>query len=643
MPNLYYHDALKRGQKEFRACAARGEQPYLPVLSEFVGEEQLGRTVSLGTVQVPLEFVVGTKSLGRTQSFSRSFMPLMGPNTEFAGKWQRLCQAHLEEGIWEPIKAWEYRNRFYVEEGHKRVSVLKFFDANTVSAQVTRILPIRDGSREIELYYEFVDFYQYSRINFLEFSKPGGYAALQKALGKAPGQAWNEEDRRDFSTAFYHFHQAYEAQGGGRLTSTVGDALLAYLKVYGYDTLVGKGAADIQAAVARVWEEITLQQEAEPIDVRLSPPQAEKKSPGLLSWFLPRGEQKVLRAAFLHDKDPRTSDWTYGHELGRRHLEKVFGGGLETSARCNVMEGDPLSALEEAIAEGSNVIFTTSPLLLPASLRAAVDHPEVTILNCSLNTSHRYIRTYYARMYEVKFITGAMAGAMAGDDPVGYICDSPIYGQVAGINAFALGVQLTNPLARVHLEWSSVDDAKTAVQRLTEKGIRLISAQDLARRGAPGHNFGLSVIEGDHQVNLAMPVWKWGIYYEALLRRIQDRSFQMEYRESHKALNYYWGLSSGVVDLRCSYRLPDCTRKLADLLRDGIRSGLCHPFRGPIYDQRGTLQVEEGDALDVERIITMDWLADNVVGSIPAYEALSDTGKATVGIVGVEATKEKES
>ena len=643
MPNLYYHDALKRGQKEFRACAARGEQPYLPVLSEFVGEEQLGRTVSLGTVQVPLEFVVGTKSLGRTQSFSRSFMPLMGPNTEFAGKWQRLCQAHLEEGIWEPTKAWEYRNRFYVEEGHKRVSVLKFFDANTVSAQVTRILPIRDGSREIELYYEFVDFYQYSRINFLEFSKPGGYAALQKALGKAPGQAWSEEDRRDFSTAYYHFHQAYEAQGGGRLTSTVGDALLAYLKVYGYDTLVGKGAADIQAAVARVWEEITLQQEAEPIDVRLSPPQAEKKSPGLLSWFLPRGEQRVLRAAFLHDKDPRTSDWTYGHELGRRHLEKVFGGGLETSARCNVMEGDPLAALEEAIAEGSSVIFTTSPLLLPASLRAAVDHPEVTILNCSLNTSHRYIRTYYARMYEVKFITGAMAGAMAGDDPVGYICDYPIFGQVAGINAFALGVQLTNPLARVHLEWSSVDDARTAVQRLTEKGIRLISAQDLARRGAPGHNFGLSVIEGDHQVNLAMPVWKWGVYYEALLRRIQDRSFQMEYRESHKALNYYWGLSSGVVDLRCSYRLPDCTRKLADLLRDGIRSGLCHPFRGPIYDQRGTLQVEEGDALDVERIITMDWLADNVVGSIPAYEALSDTGKATVGIVGVEATKEKES
>lgn len=163
-----------------------------------MGEEQLGHTTNLGTILIPLEFVVGTKSLGRTQSFSRSFMPLMGANTEFAGKWQRLCQAHLEEGIWDPIKVWEYRNRFYVEEGHKRVSVLKFFDANSISAQVTRILPQRDGSREIELYYEFVDFYQCSRINFLEFSKPGSYTELQKQLGKQPGQAWSENDPAGF-------------------------------------------------------------------------------------------------------------------------------------------------------------------------------------------------------------------------------------------------------------------------------------------------------------------------------------------------------------------------------------------------------------------------------------------------------------
>ena len=37
----------------------------------------------------------------------------------------------------------------------------------------------------------------------------------------------------------------------------------------------------------------------------------------------------------------------------------------------------------------------------------------------------------------------------------------------------------------------------------------------------------------------------------------------------------------------------------------------------------------------------MDYLVDTVVGTIPAYDELSDTAKATVGIVGVPATREK--
>jgi hypothetical protein len=32
----------------------------------------------------------------------------------------------------------------------------------------------------------------------------------------------------------------------------------------------------------------------------------------------------------------------------------------------------------------------------------------------------------------------------------------------------------------------------------------------------------------------------------------------------------------------------------------------------------------------------MDWLAENVVGSIPEYEELSDEGKATVDMAGIK-------
>ena len=48
-----------------------------------------------------------------------------------------------------------------------------------------------------------------------------------------------------------------------------------------------------------------------------------------------------------------------------------------------------------------------------ASVKMAIAHPQVKILNCSLNASHKYIRTYYARMYEARFLTGVLAGALA--------------------------------------------------------------------------------------------------------------------------------------------------------------------------------------------------------------------------------------
>ena len=348
MPSEYYRDALKRAQKEFRSCTAKGEYPYLPVLDEFVSQEDLLRTVDLGTIQVPLEFVVGTQTDGRTQAFARNFMPLMEEESEFAFKWKKLCQSQLEEGIRDPISAYEYLNRYYVTEGNKRVSVLKYFEADSIYAHVTRILPKRTDTRESELYYELIDFWRCSRINFIEFSKPGSYIRLQELVGKRVGDPWTDEERSGFSTAYYYFRRAYEDNGGRRLTSTVGDAMLAYMEIYGYPSLRGVSGEEIRRAVARAWEEITLQQEEEPIDVKLTPEEETRKR-DLLSKMLPKAAPKPLKVAFLHDKAPETSGWTYGHELGRRHLETVFAGQVETCAYCNALDGDPLVVMEQAI------------------------------------------------------------------------------------------------------------------------------------------------------------------------------------------------------------------------------------------------------------------------------------------------------
>ena len=151
MPRLYYKEAQRRAQKEFRACTSRGEYPYPPVLDDFVSRDQLNRGVNLGTVQIPLEFVVGTCTDIRTNAFARNFMPLLEEDSEFATKWQALCQAHVEEGIRDPIKVYEYMNRYYVQEGNKRVSVLKYFQADSITAELAEYKSVRGQLRTVDL------------------------------------------------------------------------------------------------------------------------------------------------------------------------------------------------------------------------------------------------------------------------------------------------------------------------------------------------------------------------------------------------------------------------------------------------------------------------------------------------------------
>ena len=147
-----YKHALKQGQKDYRADVLRGRYPYPQVLDEVLVESMCAGRVELGLVEVPLEQIVGTKSAGRKSAFSSSFMPLLPLETEFSNKWIRLCQAHLgDEGIREPIKCYEYMGRFYVEEGNKRVSVLKSYGAGTIPGQVTRLLPAESQDLAVQL------------------------------------------------------------------------------------------------------------------------------------------------------------------------------------------------------------------------------------------------------------------------------------------------------------------------------------------------------------------------------------------------------------------------------------------------------------------------------------------------------------
>jgi len=228
MLELHYPTALKLGQKEYRRRTLRGEYPYLPALDDMLTDQAGLATVSLGSVQIPAEFVVGTKTAGRATSFAADFMPLLQSKTEFAIKWENLCQAHLKEGIRDSVVAYEYMNRYYIAEGNKRCSVLKYFGAATIPAIVTRILPEKTDAPENRLYYEYLDFYRVSRVNFISCSRLGSYKKLLQRLGKKPQEVWTEEETLSFQRFYYSFRKVYESMGGKKLMVTAADAMLVF-------------------------------------------------------------------------------------------------------------------------------------------------------------------------------------------------------------------------------------------------------------------------------------------------------------------------------------------------------------------------------------------------------------------------------
>ena len=630
-----YNKAYKAGKKDYQARLLRGEQPTLKILDDILPPRGSYSEVPLGLVQIPIEQIVGTKTGGRSSAFAGNFMPILRENTEFAYKWAALSESHLNEGIRDPIKAYEYMNKFYVEEGNKRVSVLKYYDAVSVPGIVTRILPPRTEEKENRIYYEFVDFYELSKVNYIWFTRTGSFAKLQALTGKEPDQVWSDDDKLTFSSVYTRFTAEFEAAGGKKLSITPGDAFLAFLTVYDYDTVCGMTAAEMKATVAKSWEEFHLLEHDDEIDVKMDPT-VEKKP--LLTRLLPLSSPK-LKVAFLYAKTPSSSAWTYAHELGRLHLEQTFPDEVTTVCYENITSDLAEKAIRDAIQKGCNIVFTTAPEFVQASVQAAIDNPDVRILNCSLNTSHRYIRTYYARMHEAKFLMGAIAGAMSENGLLAYIADYPIFGTIANINAFALGAKLINPRAKVYLEWSSLKDADLGkvMDGLAEKGVSIVSGRDMVIPEDASRYFGLYRMENGMPHNLAMPLWHWGKFYEQLIRTIMNGAWKYDdITAEKKAINYWWGMSSGVVDVICSQNLPIGTQRLVYLLKDTIRRGEFNPFSGALYSQQGVVQEDPDRSLSPEEIIRMNWLARSVIGSIPERQDLKEQAKPVTLQQGVE-------
>lgn len=627
-----YINARKYGLKEYSGCISQGRNGYLPFLDGILKNIDIVSEVDLGISDIPLRKIKGTYSYLRSISFARNFMPIMDPNSEFAIKWQKVCDIQNKEGLRDPVKVYEYLNWFYVIEGNKRISVLKYLDIFSFPAHVTRLVPKYDEEdKDIRLYYEFMDFHKKTGINDIWLSRENSFDELWELIKdfqpKTP--LIDAKDRfKYFTNSVYNmFRNAFYQLGGNTLPITTGDAFLDFIKIHGVNTDFTE--EELKEKIWRLLAELRFYSETETVDIQQSP--SFKLEKGLFGILTHRLKSEHIKVGFAHVSDGKTSSWTYSHELGRMHLQNELKDNVTTVAEFNIKDNDQAAnVLQKMVDEGCQVIFTTAPPLLNATLKAAMANEDCNFLNCSFAHSFKHVNTYFGRIHEPRFLSGIVAGVLTKNDKLGYIAPLPDNDIISGVNAFTLGARMVNPRVKVYLKWALDWNVKDYTQQfsreLLESGVDIVSHHNTLANRRFSREYGVYTLKvldnGDivPDTYLAVPVWNWGIFYEKYIRSVLAGSTKLgeDNAITGRVRNYWWGLDSGLLDFfYAKNHLPIETCKLIEFVKSSLISKNYKVFIGPIQDQNGKTVVSDGEVLQREQILNMDWLAEGIVGNLP--------------------------
>ncbi len=336
-------------------------------------------------------------------------------------------------------------------------------------------------------------------------------------------------------------------------------------------------------------------------------------------------EKLMVGILYISPKDD--GGYSQAHAEGIAAAKAALGDKVTIKEIENVSDTDVEAtniAIDNLVNEGCNLIFTTSYGYMDPTVAAAEKYPDVKFAHCSgYKRNDTNMDTYFGQIETGRYLSGIVAGSMTKTNKIGYVAAYPIPEVVRGINAFALGVQSVNPDAVVKVVWTNTwyDPAveKASAEALLADGCDVmaqhqdspsaIEAAEAAGAYAIGYDLTYS---GAPEAYLTAPLWNWGVYYTYKMQQVLDGAWKVE--------NYWGGMKEGVAKLDTLSGLVSAEAKAAveAATADVTEKGNEFVFTGPIYDQAGTLKVEEGKSLSYDDQMGMAWFVKGVEGEIPS-------------------------
>jgi basic membrane protein A and related proteins len=330
-------------------------------------------------------------------------------------------------------------------------------------------------------------------------------------------------------------------------------------------------------------------------------------------------EKKDIKIGFIYVSPVGDAGWSYAHNEGRKAIETMEG--VETSFVESVPEGpDSERVMLNMARKDFNLIFATSFGYMDPMLKVAKRFPDTVFMHCSGFKTAPNMGAYFGRMYQARYLSGMVAGAMTRTDTLGYVAAFPIPEVIRGINAFALGARAVNPDAKVRVVWTKTwyDPAteKEAAKSLLDVGSDVIAQhqdspgpQEAAQqRGVYSIGYNTDMSQFAPEAHLVAPVWNWTPFYKEMVRQVRAGNWESK--------SYWWGLEKEIVDISpISDKVPaDVRKKVLDKKAEIIADNFT-VFSGPVKDQQGEVRIPEGKSATDAEMLGMDWFVEGVIGT----------------------------
>lgn len=309
---------------------------------------------------------------------------------------------------------------------------------------------------------------------------------------------------------------------------------------------------------------------------------------------------------------------------GQSHYEGINESARELDLKIVYKENVPydqscMDAMENMIEDGCQVIICNSFDYGDWILKVAKKHPDVVFLHATGTETGDNITTYFGRMYQMRYLSGIVAGMQTETDSIGYVAAFPISEVNRGINAFTLGVKSVNPDATVHViwteSWTDYDLNKQGAEKLiSECGVDIIAMHcdsvaplDVAEeKGVWSIGYNMDNSEIYPNSFLTAPVWNWSAFYTPQIEKIiQGRYY---------AGNYWQGSETGLIKLAplTANVKPGISTVVAEK-KAMLDAGTYDVFYGPITDNEGNVRILEGENMpDGLMLNGFDWYVEGV-------------------------------